>query len=107
MNHGTHSHPYSIRTTEAFDQWFSRLRDRRAKARILARIDRFESGNPGDIKSLGDGVSEMRISHGPGYRIYYTQRGDVIVILLCGGDKSTQTRDIKKAKEMAQHLDVE
>jgi putative addiction module killer protein len=73
------------------------LKDRQAKARILARIDRLGLGNPGDVKPVGSGVSEMRIDYGPGYRVYYIQSGPVVVVLLCGGDKSTQSADIKRA----------
>ncbi|MBW7837742.1 MAG: type II toxin-antitoxin system RelE/ParE family toxin [Sphingomonadales bacterium] len=85
----------------AFDRWLRGLRDRRARARIQARLDRLVIGNPGDIKTLGSGISEMRIDYGPGYRVYYMQRGPVVVILLSGGDKSSQQSDIAKAKEIA------
>lgn len=85
----------------AFDDWLSDLRDGGAKARILARIRRLSLGNPGDVKPVGEGISEMRIDHGPGYRVYYMQRGPLLAILLCGGDKSTQAKDIAKAKEIA------
>lgn len=84
-----------------FDEWFSGLRDRTAKARIGARIDRMACGNPGDARPVGEGVSEMRINYGPGYRVYFLQHGPVLVVLLCGGDKSTQDRDIEKAKKLA------
>lgn len=87
--------------SETFDRWLRRLRDGRARARILARIDRLAAGNPGDVGPVGEGVSEMRIDYGPGYRVYYLTRGPVLVILLCGGDKSTQRRDIAQAKAMA------
>jgi putative addiction module killer protein len=93
-----------VRRTEVFDNWFERLRDVRAKARIALRIDRLEDGNPGDVKPVGSGISEMRINEGPGYRIYFVQRGDVVVVLLCGGDKSTQDKDIRKAQELAGEL---
>jgi putative addiction module killer protein len=83
--------------SETFDAWLSSLKDRQAKARILARIDRLGLGNPGDVKPVGSGVSEMRIDYGPGYRVYYIQSGPVVVVLLCGGDKSTQSADIKRA----------
>jgi putative addiction module killer protein len=96
-----------IRTTEVFDDWFDGLRDRIAKRRIQARIDRLAMGNPGDTKSAGAPVIEMRIDHGPGYRIYYVQRGVVLVILLCGGDKSTQKADIEAAHKMLDNLDTE
>lgn len=84
-----------------FDTWLSDLRDRRAVARIAARLDRLAAGNPGDVEPVGEGVSELRINYGPGYRVYFIQRGPVLVILLCGGDKSTQSKDIKQAKVLA------
>jgi len=87
--------------SSVFDQWMSGLRDRRAMARIAARIDRLASGNPGDVQPVGDAVSEMRINYGPGYRVYFIQQGKVLVVLLCGGDKSTQERDIRQAKALA------
>jgi putative addiction module killer protein len=85
--------------TDPFDSWFDSLRDRRAKAKITARLDRVENGNLGDYKSVGEGVFELRIDYGPGYRIYFGQEGSKIILLLCGGDKSTQVQDILKAKE--------
>jgi len=96
----------TILTTETFDSWFKALRDNQAKRRIQARIDRAEDGNFGDCKPVGDGVSEMRINVGPGYRVYFVQRGDgfEIVILLAGGDKSTQSQDIKAALQLAHEL---
>lgn len=97
----------NIRTTEVFDDWFSALRDRRAKHRIQARIDRLQRGNPGDVKPVGSGVSELRIDYGPGYRVYYRQCGPILVILLCGGSKSTQQKDIERACALATYLDVE
>jgi len=84
-----------------FDEWFSKLPDRQAKARIAARIDRLAVGNPGDVKPVGSGVSEMRIDYGPGYRVYFAQRGWKVVVLLCAGDKRTQDADIKRAIEIA------
>jgi|TARA_R110002094_G_scaffold205364_1_gene176213 putative addiction module killer protein len=87
--------------SSAFDRWLRSLRDRQARARVEARIRRLSLGNPGDVKAVGGGISEMRIDYGPGYRVYYMQRGRIVVILLCGGDKSTQARDIAKAKEIA------
>ncbi|MFN6514517.1 MAG: type II toxin-antitoxin system RelE/ParE family toxin [Nostoc sp. CreGUA01] len=82
-----------------FDEWLDSLRDRRAKAKIRARLDRVEDGNLGDCKSVGEGICELRIDYGPGYRIYFGQEGITIIILLCGGDKSTQEQDIVKAQE--------
>lgn len=90
-----------IRKTEAFERWFAGLRDRMAVARIKSRIDRLQLGLLGDIKPVGEGVSEMRIDCGPGYRIYFVQRGRELVILLAGSDKRTQSRDIEKALEYA------
>ena len=84
--------------------WLSGLHDRRAIARINIRIRRLEMGNPGDSKSVGDGVYEMRVDYGPGYRVYYIHMGKAVVILLCGGDKSTQDHDIKAAKSIANQL---
>lgn len=81
------------------------LRDHRARARIAARIDRLALGNPGDVEPVGEGVSELRIHHGPGYRVYFVRRGSVLIVLLCGGDKSTQTKDIKIAKALAADLE--
>ncbi|KAA0698189.1 type II toxin-antitoxin system RelE/ParE family toxin [Neorhizobium sp. P12A] len=90
-----------IRETAIYAAWFSRLRDARAQARINARIFRLANGNPGDVKPVGDGVSEMRIDYGPGYRVYFIRTGQVVLLLLCGGDKSTQDSDIDRAKELA------
>lgn len=94
----------TILTTETFDAWFAGLRDRQAARRIQMRIDRAEDGNFGDSQPVGEGVSEMRIHCGAGYRVYFAQRGLEIVILLAGGDKSTQTKDIKAAIELARQL---
>ena len=93
-----------IRQTDRYARWFAGLRDRQARARIDARIRRLSLGNPGDAKPVGEGVSELRIDYGPGYRIYFAQRGDKLVILLAGGDKRTQDRDIKLAIELARGL---
>jgi putative addiction module killer protein len=93
-----------VRETAVFRRWLDGLRDAAAQARIVVRIRRLELGNPGDVKSVGDGVSEMRIPHGPGYRLYLTHQGAAVVILLCGGDKSTQRRDIAEAKRMAKEI---
>ena len=86
-----------ILKSSTFDVWFSRLKDRQAMARIAARIDRLALGNPGDVKAVGSGVSEMRIDYGPGYRVYFMQCGSAIVVILCAGDKRTQAADIKRA----------
>jgi putative addiction module killer protein len=93
-----------VRQTEIFDNWFESLKDRKAKARVQARIDRLELGNFGDVAPVGEGVRELRIHYGPGYRVYFIQCGQLVVILLAGGDKSTQDSDIKKAKELAKQL---
>ena len=93
-----------IRQTEAFVKWFDGLRDAQAAKRIVVRIRRLSEGNPGDVRSVGAGVSEMRIDYGPGYRVYYMQRGPLLIVLLCGGDKSTQDRDIKAAQALARGL---
>lgn len=84
-----------------FDRWLTKLADVRAKARIQVRIDRLQLGNAGDVRPVGEGLSEMRIDHGPGYRVYLMRRGESIIVLLCGGDKSTQARDIEGAKTLA------
>lgn len=93
-----------IRKTDVFVQWLDGLRDARGRARVLARIDRLAEGNPGDVQPVGEGVSEMRIDFGPGYRIYFKQRGKSLVILLAAGDKRTQTADIKLALRLAKNL---
>jgi putative addiction module killer protein len=93
-----------IQTTDTFDAWFDALKDRQAVLRIQTRIDRAENGNLGDVKPVAEGVSEMRIDFGPGYRVYFTQRGQEIVILLAGGNKSTQPKDIKPALQLARQL---
>jgi putative addiction module killer protein len=94
-----------VRQTEIFAVWFEGLRDRRAKVRIQARIDRLELGNFGDVAPVGDGVSELRIHYGPGYRVYLVQAGEVLVVLLAGGDKRTQAADIQNAKKLAKQLE--
>jgi putative addiction module killer protein len=93
-----------IRKTGHFTKWVDGLQDIRARARIQARIERLATGNPGDVKALGDGVSEMRIDHGPGYRVYYIRHERTVIVLLAGGDKSTQARDIKTAMRLARNL---
>lgn len=94
-----------VRQTEAFRAWLEALRDRRAAAKIAARLVRLELGNFGDVEPVGEGVSELRIHYGPGYRAYLVRRGEVLVVILCGGDKSSQARDIKRAKAMARELE--
>jgi putative addiction module killer protein len=93
-----------VRQTDIFTEWFAELRDREARARIAARIRRLSLGNPGDVRPVGRGVSEMRIDYGPGYRVYFVGRGDMVVVLLCGGDKRHQERDIARALELAQEV---
>jgi putative addiction module killer protein len=93
-----------VRQTKEFSAWLHRLKDANAVARVVARIRRMEQGNPGDTRSVGKGIMEMRIAYGAGYRIYYLHRGAQIVILLCGGDKSTQRRDIEHARILAETL---
>jgi putative addiction module killer protein len=93
-----------IRKTEIFAKWLDGLHDIRARARILVRIERLAAGNPGDVKSVGEGVSELRIDYGPGYRVYYKKQGQKVVILLVGGDKSTQAKNIKTALRLSQNL---
>ena len=93
-----------VRQSEHFEAWLAALRDVRARARIAVRLRRLSIGNPGDVKSVGEGVSEMRIDYGPGYRVYYRKIGAQIVLLLCGGDKSSQAADIARAKRLAKEL---
>jgi putative addiction module killer protein len=93
-----------VRQTDEYAEWFKRLKDRQARAHINTRIRRLSLGNPGDVKSVGQGVSELRIDYGPGYRVYFVQRGETLVILLAGGDKRTQKRDIKIALDLAREL---
>ena len=90
-----------VRTTTLFDKWYDSLRDIGAQARVAARLDRLALGNPGDVRSVGSGVSELRIDHGPGYRVYYVKRGDALVIVLAGGTKGSQKKDIGRAIELA------
>ena len=93
-----------IRKTEVFAKWLDGLRDLRARARIQARVERLATGNPGDVKAAGEGVSELRIDYGPGYRVYFKRRGRTLIILLAGGDKSSQAKDIKAALRLARDL---
>ena len=94
-----------IRTTKVFDNWLRKLRDMQARARILVRIKRLSLGNPGDVKPVGEGVSEMRVDYGPGYRVYYVRHKAEFILLLVGGDKSSQEQDIAKAIELAHGLE--
>jgi putative addiction module killer protein len=93
-----------IRQTEVYASWFAKLRDRQARARIDVRIRRLSLGNPGDVRPVGEGVSELRIDYGPGYRVYFVQRGAALVILLAGGAKGTQEQDIQIARELARKV---
>lgn len=93
-----------IRKTDVYVQWLDSLRDIHARARILVRTERLAAGNPGDVKPVGEGVSEMRINYGPGYRVYYKKHGREVVILLAGGDKRSQASDIKTALRLARNL---
>lgn len=93
-----------IRQTAEYARWFQNLRDRQARSRIDARIRRLSLGNPGDVKPVGEGVSELRIDYGPGYRVYFVQHGNYFVVLLAGGDKQTQYQDIQTARKLARNL---
>lgn len=95
---------FAIRKTETYARWLDGLRDMQARARVLARVERLAAGNPGDVRPVGEGVSEMRIDYGPGYRVYYTLHGRRLVILLAGGDKGSQATDIKTALRLARNL---
>jgi putative addiction module killer protein len=99
-----HSMAYLIQQTKTFANWHSAVRDLKAKVAIARRIDRAAAGNLGDVKSVGDGVSEMRIDVGAGYRLYFTVRGGIVIVLLVGGDKSTQPADIRQAKKLAKEV---
>ena len=93
-----------VRKTEVYARWLDGLRDARARARVLVRVERLAAGNPGDVRPVGEGVSELRIDYGPGYRVYFTKQGRTVVILLAGGDKRTQDRDIATALRLARNL---
>lgn len=95
---------YQVQQTDVFARWLSRLKDRKATARILARIESVRQGNSGDSKSLGSGLHELRIHFGPGYRIYFTRKSGLVVLLLCGGDKSSQSKDIARARKILSDL---
>lgn len=94
-------HSYSLERTEPFTDWLTNLRDSAGRARILKRLMRLGNGQFGDVKTVGDGVHELRMFFGPGYRVYFMQKGDIVILLLAGGDKDSQTRDIKRAKDLA------
>ena len=98
---------YRLQSTTTFDNWLRGLTDRKARARILARFESVKLGNLGDGKGCGDGVRELRVHVGPGYRVYFAQRGRVVLLLLCGGDKSTQARDIARAQRILKEIDKE
>ena len=93
-----------VRKTEVYAKWLDSLRDARARARVLVRVERLAAGNPGDVSPVGEGVSELRIDYGPGYRVYFKKQGRMIVILLAGGDKRTQRRDIETALRLSRNL---
>ncbi|MDR2717127.1 MAG: type II toxin-antitoxin system RelE/ParE family toxin [Treponema sp.] len=97
----------AVRRSSVFKKWMKKLKDARAIFRINARIKRLENGNPGDVEPAGEGISEMRIDYGPGYRVYYKEIGKEIILLLCGGDKTTQQEDIKNAKRVAVAYDFD
>ena len=95
---------YIVVTTDTFQKWYEALYDRRAQMRIAARLDQVETGSLGDWRSVGEGVSELRVAHGPGYRLYFARRGQQVILMLGGGDKSTQTTDIRRAQKLAKLL---
>jgi putative addiction module killer protein len=96
-----------IAKSATFDRWLRKLKDRRAVARVLVRIDRLAAGNPGDVRPIGSGISELRIDYGPGYRVYYLKDGGRLILLLCGGDKVSQGKDIKEAHRIAEDWKAE
>jgi len=98
---------YQLQSTDIFDEWLRNLKDWKGRARILARLESAQLGNLGDVKTVGGGVREMRVHVGPGYRVYFAQRGQVLLLLLCGGDKSTQTRDVVRARQILRDLGKE
>lgn len=97
---------FEVKRTDAFDVWLKGLRDSKGRTRIQARIDRLANGNPGDVGPIGEGLSEMRIDFGPGYRVYYARAGKTLYLLLCGGDKGSQDADIKNAHAMWKELNL-
>lgn len=95
---------WEIRQTSAFEDWLTGLKDAVSRAIVIRRIERVAAGNLGDVRPVGDGVSELRIDYGPGFRVYFVRRGETLIVLLCGGDKASQPRDIARAKAMAQEV---
>ena len=95
---------FEVRKTEVYAKWLDSLRDTRARARVLVRVERLAAGNPGDVRPVGEGVSELRIDYGPGYRVYFKKQGRTIVVLLAGGDKRSQNRDVETALRLARNL---
>ena len=95
---------FEVRKTEVYAKWLDSLRDAHARARVLVRVERLAAGNPGDVRPVGEGVSELRIDYGPGYRVYFKKQGRMIVVLLAGGDKRTQSQDIETALRLARNL---
>ena len=95
---------FEVRKTEVYAKWLDGLQDVRARIRVLVRVERLAAGNPGDVRSVGEGVSELRIDYGPGYRVYFKKQGRTVVVLLAGGDKRTQNRDIERALRLARNL---
>ena len=95
---------FEVRKTEVYAKWLDSLRDTRARARVLVRVERLAAGNPGDVRPVGEGVSELRIDYGPGYRVYFKKQGRTIVVLLAGGDKRSQSRDVETALRLARNL---
>ena len=95
---------FEVRRTEVYAKWLDSLRDARARARVLVRVERLAAGNPGDVRPVGEGVSELRIDYGPGYRVYFKKQGRTIVVLLAGGDKRSQSRDVETALRLARNL---
>ena len=95
---------FAIRKTETYANWLDSLRDARARARVLVRVERLAAGNPGDVRPVGEGVSELRIAYGPGYRVYFKKQGRTIIVLLAGGDKRSQSDDVRTALRLAQNL---
>lgn len=98
---------FQLQSTDVFDRWLRDLGDRKARARILARLESAQLGNLGDTRAVGTGVREMRVHFGPGYRVYFAQRGRIVLVLLCGGDKSTQPRDIARAQRLLKAIEEE